>query len=311
MSDLGRLFLETRESSGYEIYEISSALKINKEIIGQLEAGLFYELPSYVYAYGFVKKYAEFLKLDFDEIKDLFDKECVKSGFDSSADNMLPPIEHKPADIRIPTFKIFVALILVAAIAGAVWYVKYANSKSEEILNNQSDVLTETPVDSTPPAVIDNVTVDEKASTPVVQPKDTKPKTEAKPKPKPKVEPKAEKKQTEVKMPDVTPKEVVASLKKEEKKLTYKYNATIEFSDTCWVHINLDDTTHLDFIADPGMKRRINFNDYFVMDMGNAAVVSVVHGRNRISGFGGFRQPAKHLKFSISDNGTIGYVKIK
>lgn len=293
MSNLGNIFKESRESQGYSASDISQDLKISKDIVRQLEEGAYYGLPSYVYAYGFVKKYAEFLKLDFDEVKVLFDQECIKEKFNSFSDDVLLPVERKPAGTKLPLNKIAIVLLLFIVGAGLVTYVQYAGKKSDQVVEEQQSVdVSEAPVI----VAGDNVTEEAKEVS-VALNKETKP----------------EEKKAEVvkKKKEVSVMEVAETMKKEKKVTVAAHKAVIAFSDTCWVHVNIDNVTHLDFIADAGMKKNVAFNDNFIMDIGNASVVSVIHNKKRTTGFGGFRQPVKNLKFFLNDNGTLVFSKIK
>jgi hypothetical protein len=65
----------------------------------------------------------------------------------------------------------------------------------------------------------------------------------------------------------------------------------------------------MDFIAEKGLRKSIDFSDYFIMDIGNAAAITISYGDNVFSNLGGYRQPVKNLKF-IMDNGSLTYSKV-
>lgn len=307
MSNLGHLFKEKRELQLYSVADVSADLKINKDIIGLLEEGLFYELPSYVYAYGFVRKYADFLKLDPEEIKLLFDVECVKEKFGSFYDDVLPLVEHKPASSNIPGKKIVIAMVVVLLLIAGIVYIQYVSSKSktvaednrkaELLLNNNQKVVEDNSSDVNKDN-ISSLNIDKETEIEKLPVKE-------------KVDIKAKSTVSVKKNKDVSVIDVARTMKREEGLKIANNNASILFTDTCWVHVNIDNLTHLDFIADAGMKKNIKFNDYFIMDIGNASVVAIVHNKKTISGLGGFRQPVKHLKFYLNDSETLIYSKIK
>jgi hypothetical protein len=88
-------------------------------------------------------------------------------------------------------------------------------------------------------------------------------------------------------------------------------NVKIYFNDICWVHINIDNKKNLDFIAEKDSTTNIKFKDFFIIDIGNAAAVKITHGKEVYNRFGKYRQPVKHLKFTINEDNKLVYTKIK
>jgi flagellar biosynthesis protein FlhG len=60
----GELLRRVRESQGVEIAEIAQRTKISGVHLAALESESVHELPAFVYVQGFVKQYAQYLKLD-------------------------------------------------------------------------------------------------------------------------------------------------------------------------------------------------------------------------------------------------------
>lgn len=80
MSELGNLLKKVREDQGKTLASVKNDTRIQEAFLIAIEAGDYKSLPSYLHAYGFVKKYAESLGLDYDkDIKGIFDKECPKN----------------------------------------------------------------------------------------------------------------------------------------------------------------------------------------------------------------------------------------
>jgi cytoskeletal protein RodZ len=61
---VGALLKKTREESGKNLKEISEVLKIRVDYLRAIEEGDFQQLPEEVYIKGYIREYAEFLKID-------------------------------------------------------------------------------------------------------------------------------------------------------------------------------------------------------------------------------------------------------
>lgn len=68
MSELGNLLKSTREEQKKSMQDVVDDTRIRENFIKIIEEGRFKDLPSYLHAYGFVKKYAEFLNLDYENV---------------------------------------------------------------------------------------------------------------------------------------------------------------------------------------------------------------------------------------------------
>lgn len=75
MKNLGQLLKSEREKRGLSLQEIALSLKINVRILKSIEEGEESQLPARPFLRGFVRSYAQFLKLDVDEILSLLQKE--------------------------------------------------------------------------------------------------------------------------------------------------------------------------------------------------------------------------------------------
>jgi len=68
LNTLGGLLKKARLSQGLDLEEVAKEISIESKYLESLEADDYYKLPSPTYARGFLKRYAEFLKLDFEKI---------------------------------------------------------------------------------------------------------------------------------------------------------------------------------------------------------------------------------------------------
>ena len=68
MKITGELLKAERLKKNYSVAEVANSLKLSSRIVVSIEAGDIDELPAKTFIRGFVKSYAQFLKLDSDLI---------------------------------------------------------------------------------------------------------------------------------------------------------------------------------------------------------------------------------------------------
>ena len=115
-----------RLSLNMEPREVAANLHIRRSYVQAIEEGRFGELPASVYAYGFVRSYAELLGLDEDLIVRRFKDEW--EGLGTSAQLAFP---EPPEEIRLPRGPLIAfSLLLVVAVYGG-WYYMSNRSRTE------------------------------------------------------------------------------------------------------------------------------------------------------------------------------------
>jgi len=67
--EIGQIFVRARKERRLDLSEIAEYLHIRQVYLEAIEQGDLNILPGRIYTFGFMKKYAEFLKLDFQEIQ--------------------------------------------------------------------------------------------------------------------------------------------------------------------------------------------------------------------------------------------------
>lgn len=83
MSNLGQQLQEARSRLGFSLKEVADIIHIRPEYLGEMEENTFnIPLPT-VYVRGFVRLYAKFLKLNQDEMVELFNKRHAQIEFSS------------------------------------------------------------------------------------------------------------------------------------------------------------------------------------------------------------------------------------
>ncbi len=75
MTKLGELLKSEREKKGLSLHEIGMSLKINPKILKAIEDGDQANLPAKTFLRGFVKSYAQYLRLDVNQAIGLFQDE--------------------------------------------------------------------------------------------------------------------------------------------------------------------------------------------------------------------------------------------
>jgi cytoskeleton protein RodZ len=75
MTKLGELLKSEREQKGLSLHEIGMNLKINPKILKAIEDGDPANLPAKTFLRGFVKSYAQYLKLDVNHVLQMFQEE--------------------------------------------------------------------------------------------------------------------------------------------------------------------------------------------------------------------------------------------
>ena len=113
-ADLRAIRMERGESTA----DVAHQLCLRESYIVAIEAGNFAELPGVVYAVGFLRSYARYLRLDADELIQRFKEEV--SEIPPAAD--LAFFEPVSEESRVPRGGLVAFAVLLAVIAYAGWY---------------------------------------------------------------------------------------------------------------------------------------------------------------------------------------------
>lgn len=99
MSEVGQKFKAAREKRGISIQEVGLSLKINPRVIAAIENGERDSLPARTFLRGFVKSYAQFLRMDVKSIMDEFASEYGMDGSTTMLNRTMPstPEESTPS----------------------------------------------------------------------------------------------------------------------------------------------------------------------------------------------------------------------
>lgn len=119
---VGPLLRDRRLRAGIGVREVSQRLRIRQIHLEAIETGQFENLPAAVCALGFVRSYAELLRLDADEISDRFKREIADRP---AAPLRFPlPIATEPGT---PTGAFVLLGAIIAVGAYTAWHVTSGN----------------------------------------------------------------------------------------------------------------------------------------------------------------------------------------
>jgi cytoskeletal protein RodZ len=114
---VGRRLREARETYDLDLREVASQLRIRPFYLEAIEETRYQDLPGATYAVGFVRAYADYLRLDSKDLVDRFKAEV--EGFDTRRSLQFPV---PPQEGRVPGVAILLVAILLGAAGYGVWY---------------------------------------------------------------------------------------------------------------------------------------------------------------------------------------------
>jgi len=141
------LLRATRLQAGFDLVDVAGALRIQARYLEAIEDGRFEDLPGPTYAIGFVRAYAEFLRLDGKQIIRKFKDEA--RGLSRRQALVFPePLQEG----RFPGgVVLLVALLLAAAIYGGWYYYEHRQmAASEEVSQVPAELAKMVPDNSQP-----------------------------------------------------------------------------------------------------------------------------------------------------------------
>lgn len=236
----GEILKQKREESGKALKEIAQTLKIRADYLKAIEDEEFEKLPVAVYAKGYIRDYARFLKIDPEAILKAY---ILKTS---------PPVPEKipPVDVAdaVKTKRPPTKYLVITAISLAIAVVYILSS-----LNSTPEKPTVAPSEKSAPTVQPQETaqpVQEKEKEAEIAVKDKKPETAPKTETAPKKEPAA-----------ITGKE---------------HTLDISATDTTWLLVKIDDTEVKDMLLNQGESLRFSAKQGFSLKIGNAGGIKLV-----------------------------------
>ncbi|WP_455373864.1 helix-turn-helix domain-containing protein [Limibacillus halophilus] len=114
---VGRRLREARETFDLDLREVAAQLRIRPFYLEAIEEARYQDLPGATYAIGFVRAYADYLRLDSKDLVDRFKAEV--EGFDTRRSLQFPV---PPQEGRVPGVAILLVALLLGAAGYGVWY---------------------------------------------------------------------------------------------------------------------------------------------------------------------------------------------
>ena len=279
-NELGKILKGARENNHVTLKEASKATKISVLVLELLEHGEYKKLPSYVHATGFLKIYTKFLGLKFDELKDIFEREYKGELYEEgkareALSEVIEDVKKIDKQKKYIFTTVIILFILIAIISLLVYLKMHNNTVKKNNMNITKNVILDNESLSSTKSEEINENIDNSDNYSVLSPVD-----------------------------------LVKQLKESEstEKAELK-SVTFEFFDTCWVHVNIDGKHELDFIAEAGTNKIIEFFNFFKIDVGNASAIKIKYKDQTFTGLGGWRQPVKNLYFNIDKDGNLIFLK--
>lgn len=109
---VGEILLESRREQNLSLGEAAHETHIHPKQLSALEAGDYKNLPGGVYSEKILETYANFLNLDFDGLKKIFDKETILSR-KSNQKTFVPKISAKNFIVTPRLIEISLAILAV------------------------------------------------------------------------------------------------------------------------------------------------------------------------------------------------------
>ncbi|MDO6564870.1 DUF4115 domain-containing protein [Amphritea sp. 1_MG-2023] len=117
-------FALAREQQGLTKSEVARELKLSEKYIDSLECGAFDELPSMVFARGYVQSYSKLLKLDVNRYLALFDNLYGRASSGSAPQFRTTPGVQSTAKLGDPVIKWSAWIFILAIVAVTIWWWK-------------------------------------------------------------------------------------------------------------------------------------------------------------------------------------------
>ncbi len=248
---VGDILKKRREELGRDLRDISDILKIKCDYLRSIEDDAFDKLPEPVYVRGYIREYAEFLKIDTETVLNAYSQHV--SG--PPVENKTVPEQEAPHGRKIRARRLAVPLLLVL-VAGVIIYLAAPFSpeqqdaspplqRSEETTRSVAEPAAETPPSETtiPPSTD---FVSEEGPQPLAGPKkETPPATEQSP-----------------------------------------HVLEITADDITWLAITIDESAPREVSMNPGETLKVNANKNIHLKIGNAGGVKLVFDSKELGKLG-------------------------
>ena len=112
----GSILREARVNGGLSISEVAEKLHLTEHYVHALESEDYDKLPSEVYVKGYIKSYAQLLRLDVDEVMGPYEQRGAPAIGETG------PMRAAPAGSGRKWILALLAVLLAGAVAVAAWW---------------------------------------------------------------------------------------------------------------------------------------------------------------------------------------------
>ena len=113
---VGAMLREARGKNGLSVLEVAERLFLTEHYVHALEAGEYDKLPSEVYVRGYIKSYAQLLRLDAEQVMNAYRQPGAPVVDDDRPLRAMP--ESSGRDWMVP----LLLVLLAGAVAAAAWW---------------------------------------------------------------------------------------------------------------------------------------------------------------------------------------------
>lgn len=146
---LGERLRKIREESGYTLEDVERAIQIRRTYLEALETGQYTTLPGSIYIEQYLKRYAEFLKVDSAYVLDLYREREKRVVAPQERLRFEPKKQSMPRELVTPRLirRIIIGVVVLAALAYLAYTVVTVFSPPPLVITspeNNSTVATPT-----------------------------------------------------------------------------------------------------------------------------------------------------------------------
>lgn len=129
---VGKTLRQGRVAAGLSLEDVSSAINVRVAQLQSIENDRIDQLPGMTYAVGFVRSYAQYLKLDTKDLVNTFKEEHAGEDAAKTALNFTDPIGEE----KLPGPKLIGAAVCGIVILVLVWSLLSSDDEGEDLVSN-------------------------------------------------------------------------------------------------------------------------------------------------------------------------------
>ncbi len=249
MSSVGEILQRERLERKVTLKDVAEATKISINFLSAIESNEFKKLPRGIFPKLFIRSYARFLELDEDQLVHLYYEQLSTAEATVPESLLLPVTDSGPQPDRRLWLLIFLAVILVTAVATLVYFLLISPAGQPASI----PAPTSTPAPATTPATLPAPSASQSESPP------STPATESSTPP-----PEA------ATVPSTGPGQPQSPVES-----AAELEIRLKARERCWVNLDAGNGPVRDFILQPGDTYRQSFTGRITLIVGNAGGVDL------------------------------------